>query len=341
MKALIALEKLVKELEKRISIGKAQLYRHESGEEVLTLLVESSIETNLEKNTELLNRYRVLMKEFLKFEKLDTHANERIKIAIERKKYYKHSRLDIEKITVKNNDEKIEAALILNELPEDEKLDDREIYEISFKAIEEYLFLSSNSEELLKEIKASLHNSLNTLTQENINTMEILTYMIPMNIFHFYLLLSNINDTLDKNDDEEDEDEEEKKDLVSFPKYQDWWIEEIWTSHKAYFALYQWKQTIANLCKTEEQKLAWNKIFHNWIFIKSLLTEKNEMGFEYQYIFDNLLFEYVELESELNENQLILDKKKLNNFIEEEDFFNLIDDHNIITPYLKFKDLSE
>jgi len=335
MKSIIALEKLIKILEQRISVSKSQLARDASGEEVLTLLVKSSIENSLDKNIPLLVRYKNMMKEFQKFEELESTENERLRMAIDRKKYYKYNRMGIEKKRVRSNDEKIEAVMIIGELPEEIELDNQELYQLTFKSIEKFLFLPENAESIISDIHINFNTSLEGFTDENIKSLEMINFLIPMVIFQFHILKINILE--DKNKDIEDEEKLDIEDFICFPKYHDWWISELGESHKAHFCLYQWKNTINDLCITEEQKEAWEIIFNNWIFIKTLLAEKAESAFEYQFVFDNMLQEYTNLESELDEKTIEKTKEDIQEFITNEDCLSLPPEYNIETEYTKYK----
>ena len=42
-----------------------------------------------------------------------------------------------------------------------------------------------------------------------------------------------------------------------FPKYEDWWVHEMWGSHQAYFALYKWKAIINDLCQNAKENIEW------------------------------------------------------------------------------------
>lgn len=331
MKATIALEKLIKDLELRISISKGQLARHNSGEEKLSLLSESSAENSIDKNTPLLEKYRKMLLKFQKIEKSDSFEHRRLRAAIERKKYYKYHRKDKNIIKFKENDEKIEATMIIDELPEEFALEERELFEITSKNVELYLVFHPTSEDDLKKIREEFNSLIKDYTDENIKSLELLNYMIPIVIFHFHLFILNVIEL--KNEELEEPIDE----IDFFPKYQDWWITEMWSCDNAYFALFQWKNTITELCMDENLKKVWEIIFNNWVFAKSLLTEKSTVAYEYQYIFDTLLYDYVQLESETNEEVILNSQKALTEFMESEDLLDVMDNHHVITPYVEYK----
>lgn len=334
MKTMIALEKLIKEIELRISTSKGQLARHNSGEEKLSLLSQSSAENSLDKHIPLLDKYRRIFNDFRKIENENSFEHRRLRAAIERKKYYKYHKKTNKKIKYKENDEKIEATMIIDELPEEFILDERELFEITSKNIEQYLIFHPNSEEDLKKIRDEFNNLIKDYTDENIKSLELLNYMIPIIIFHFHLFILNIIDY--KND----ELHENITEIDFFPKYQDWWIINMWSCDNAYFALFQWKNTISDLCLNQNQKDVWEIIFNNWIFAKSLLSEKSTVAYEYQYIFDTLLYDYVNLESETDESIILDSQNELKEFMLNENLFLVRENHHVITPYTSFK-LSE
>jgi len=331
MKAMIALEKLIKDIELRISISKGQLARHNSGEEKLSLLSQSSAENSLDKHIPLLEQYKKIFNDFKKIEKEDSFEHRRLRAAVERKKYYKYHKKVNKKVKYKENDEKIEATMIIDELPEEFIIEDRELFEMTTKNVELYLIFHPNAEEDLIKIRDEFNNLIKDYTDENIKSLELLNYMIPIVIFHFHLFILNI---IDYKNNELDEKIEE---IDFFPKYQDWWIINMWSCDNAYFALFQWKNIVSDLCMDQNLKDVWEIIFNNWIFVKSLLCEKSTVAYEYQYIFDSLLCDYVKLESETDAKVILNSQDALKEFILSENLFLVKEDHHVITPYVSFK----
>lgn len=333
MKAMIAIEKIIIDLEIRISNAREQLALHESGEKKLTLLSQSSAENSLEQHKPLVEYFKNLLKEFEKFEKLDSFEHRRLKAAVERKKYYKYNKKEkqAEKLRYKENDERIEAAMIIDELPEETVLEKEELFHISTASLHEYIPYDSNAKEELSNIQNEFNELIKNFTDENIRSLELLNYMIPILIFHFNIFKRNI---------EEEQSYETKEDNVEtrfFPKYHDWWIDELWTSHIAYFSIFKWEEDVLELCRTENQKHAWKILFNNWIFVKTLLCEKSNLAFEYQYIFDSLMSKYVELDSELDPNIVNKDKETIKHYIKNQNKLSLSPEHNVLTPYIKYK----
>lgn len=331
MKSIIALEKIVKDLEVRIAVSKGQLARHNSGEERLSLLAEASADNSLENHTPLLEEYRKLLKELIKFDKSDSYEHRRLRSAVERKKYYKYNVKKIKKQRFRENDERIEAAMIIDELPEEIILENQELFEMSTRNMHQYLIFSDDSKTELNDIQEEFNTLIKGFTDENIKSLELLNYMIPILIFHFNVFIQNIIES--KNN----ESEEKITELDFFPKYHDWWINELWESHISYFSLIKWKNDVEKECLERKQEKAWTILFNNWIFVKTLISEKSELAFEYQYIFDSLLKKYVKLESELDKKIVKNSKKEMNLYIESEDLLSLLPRHHVLTPYVKYK----
>ncbi|MGB3751617.1 MAG: hypothetical protein WA945_08610 [Arcobacteraceae bacterium] len=339
MKSMIALERIIKDLEVRISISKGQLTKHHSGEKKLSLLAESSAENCIEENIPLLDKYRKILKNLEKFEKIDSYEHRRLRAAIERKKYYKYNKIKRnmknKKHKFRENDERIEAAMIIDELPEEILLEKRELFEMSCKNMEQYLIFDDSELELVA-IQEKFNSLIVSFSDENIKSLELLNYMIPIVIFHLHIFLKNI---IEQN--KEDELSAEIDETTFFPHYHDWWIQELWESHIAYFSLIKWKNQVSNNCILEEHKSAWEVIFNNWIFVKTLLNEKSDLAFEYQYIVDNLIKEYVSLESELDEKIVEAEKSAMQSFIKKEDILALSTKHQLLTSYIKYKSLNK
>lgn len=327
MKALIALEKLIKTLEVSVSVGKAKLLNHESGVEKLTLMTQASVENNISTNEPLIKKLQELLKELEKYDDSKLYDKDRLIASIERKKHYKNSKAVYTDITTKNHNEKIDVMMIMDELPDETILESKELFQIALKSIEHFFYFDIKEEEL-NSIKKEFDLLIKDLTDINIKDLEMFNYMIPVVVLHFTLLILNIKENMS---------EEELATFGSFPKYQDWWISEMWTNHHAYFCLFNWKKEITDLCNSDEQKAGWNMIFYNWILVKVLLVEKGEMAFEYNYAFDQLMDKFANVTEELDLNRLGMTEKQVEEFLKNEDLFSLKDEHDVLTPYLKYK----
>jgi len=327
MKIIIALEKLIKTLEVSISVSKAKLLNHESGAEKLTLMSQASIENNIIINEPRIKRYQELLKELEKYDEHQPHDKDRLVAAIERKKHYKNSKPIYTDDVTEIYNEKIDVMMIMDELPDQTIVESKELFQIALKSIEHYFYTDIKEEEL-NTIQKEFDLLIKDLTDMNIKDLEMFNYMIPIVVLHFTLLIDNIKKEMD---------EEELKSFNSFPKYQGWWIGEMWTNHHAYFCLFNWKKNILDLCKSDEQKEGWNLIFYNWILVKVLLFEKGEMAFEYNYAFDQLMDKFANVSEELDVKKLGITEDEIDDFLKNENLFSLKDEHHVLTPYLKYK----
>lgn len=332
MNSIIALEELIKKNEERINLQRRQLADHESGVNKLSRVMKASTETNLEEAMELLAKYKSMLEELMKQDIKELEEKERLEAAIKRKKYFENQKIRIKNNKEKSNDQKLEAMMIIDELPSDINFEDEELFEIASKAIELNIRTHKELHKKLAEIRKKFQDLLKDAKDEKINDLGMLNYQIPILVLHCFVLLSNI-----KENKEEENKEEELRKFSGFPKYEDWWINELWSSHQAYLALYKWKSIITALCITSEQKRSWSVIFNNWIFIKKMLNSKGELAFEYNYAFDSLMMTYADIEEELSNKNLLAMESIVNKIIKKEDFITVKKSHNIMTPYLKFK----
>jgi len=328
MKAIIALEELIKTGESRISLAKKQLSAHESGETKLTRMVKASTEENLEENTILLEKHKDMLAELLSQDIQELEEKERIKESIERKNYYHYQKVRLKRDVTKTNDEKIEAMMIVDELPENINIDDRELFEIAIKSIELHLVLHETIESDLTQIKNDFDDLTKDLIGEPIKDLGMFRYRIPIIVLQLYTLMLNIKQNIE---------EEELPAFRGFPRFEDWWIDELWSSHQAYFGLFKWRKIIKNLCITSDQKRAWKAIFANWIFVKKYLNGKGQLAYEYNFAFDTLIRRYAELEDELNEDNLLSMENLVKELTNKEDFLSVKKNHDVVTPYLAFK----
>ena len=358
-----ALQELITQNEKKVQLQKRQLADHDAGINKLSRVVKASTETSLEKAEERLAEYRGMLEE-LKLQDPEVVAEkERRAAAIERKKYFDNQKSRIKNKREVPSDQKLEAMMIIDELPGDIQFEDEELLDIASKSIE----LSLRSHDELKDELARIKSNFKTLLKDakdaHLADIGMLSYRIPIVVLQMSVLLFNIKKEIEeinkKAAEEEAKDQQnsekpkegakepqkketekkEKKVLTfkGFPKYEDWWIQEMWSSHQAYFALYKWKSIITNLCMTAEQKKAWNVIFDGWIYIKEIINSKAELAYEYNFAFDTLMSTYGELEEELSYKNLVSMEQIIKRITMKEDFSKVQKYHNIETPYLDYK----
>jgi len=328
MKVIIALEEMIKDNENVIKSIKKQLSKHESGESKLTFMGKASAETNLENAQEQLARHSEKLKELLLQDRTELEEKERIKEAIERKNYLNYQRVRIKRAVDKSNDEKLEAMLILDELKEDSLIEDRELFEIASKVISLNLSIHSELEKKLYEIKKDFETHTKDLKGENIKELSPFSFQITINILHFHVLISNIKENIEN---------DKLTPFKGLPKFEDWWIAELWKNHQAYFGLYKWKEIITNLCISDYQKQAWEIVFSNWLSIKKILNGKGVLAYEYNYAFDTVMRNHVGLEEELATNSLKSMGSLMEKLAENEDFSKSPKNHELVTSYVLFK----
>ncbi|MCD4757728.1 MAG: hypothetical protein K8R39_05615 [Arcobacteraceae bacterium] len=328
MNAIIAVQDLIKQNQKRIKILQQQLDDHNSGKSKLSIMGVASTENGIEKSQEALEKNQMILNELMKHDIQEIEKEERLKEAIKRKNYFKYQKIRLKRDISRDNDQKLEAMMIVDELPADINLEDDDLFSIAETTIKLDLRIHDELDDELEEIKEDFAKLLKNVSKEDISKLGVLNTHIPVLVLHLSVLISNIKDIIK---------EEELPEFKGLPKFEDWWIEELWSNHQAYFGLYKWKQIIFSLCITSEQKRAWEVIFSNWIFIKKVLNKKRKLGFEYNFAFDTLLKYHTELEEELEVENLKNMENIIHQITQKEDFLSYKKSHNIITPYLEFK----
>jgi hypothetical protein len=328
MNAIIAIQDLIKQNKHRIQILKQQLKEHQEGTNKLSAMAEASAEMGLEKSVEALEKNEVILKALQKRDLSEVEKETQLKEAIVRGNYYKYQKVRLKRDLIMTNDQKLEAMMIVDELPNDVDIEDAELFAIAETTINLNLRIHSELYEDLHEIRKDWERLLKDLDSQNISLLGMLNTHIPILILHFSVLISNIKENI------KDEKLEKFKEL---PAFEDWWINELWSNHQAYFGLFKWRSIISSLCITSDQKRAWNIIFANWIFIKKLLNVKGSLGFEYNFAFDKLVEQHCNLIEELNTKNLIAMEKIVETITSREDFAKYNAPHLIETSYLKFK----
>jgi len=328
MKALVALEELIQEGEARLKMVKKQISAHESGENKLSKMGLASSETAVEDITISLEANREALSELLKLDIQELDKQEKLKEAVKRKNYFHYQKTRIRRNKTRNNDEKLEAMSIMDELPEDFGFEDKELFNIAEQSLKMNLTLLDDAEKHLTEIKKDFIELLKDLKDEEIKDLELLNYRIPILVLGFSTLISNIKENREKDNLPE---------FKGLPKYEDWWIQELWKSHQAYMGLYKWREIIFNVCKTTDQQKAWNVIYRNWISIKTLLGSKGMLAYKYTYAFDTVMRDHCGLEEELATTSLDTMKTIIGKLTQKEDFSTSSAKHAIITPYVLFK----
>jgi hypothetical protein len=328
MKALIAIQDLINQNKKRIKVLKAQIEDHYNGKNKLSVMALASAENGLERSQEALEKNELILKELMSRDMQELEKEERLKEAIRRKNYYKFQKTRLRRDKTKENDHKLEAMMILDELPADVNLEDDDLFSIAEATIKLDLRIHDELDEYLEEIKEDFNLLLKHIKRENISKLGVLNTHIPVLTLHLNTLIDNIKENIKEDD---------LPPFKGLPKFQDWWINEFWYNHQAYFALFKWKNIISSLCITAEQKRAWHVIFSNWVFIKKVLNKKGKLGFEYNFAFDTLMKNHANFEEEVELENLETMESIIQNITAQEDFTSYKTNHSLITPYLQFK----
>lgn len=330
MKAIIALEKMIEDDENHLKLAKKQLADHEAGINKLSTLVKASTENNIDERNIRLEKNKAMLSELLKQDIKELEKQEKIKEAIKRKNYFHYQKIRLKRDKLRTNDEKIEAMLIIDELPNDIGFEDEDLLRVAEQSLKMQLSLHEQLQDTLKEIQEDFEELTKDLKDEQISELGLLKYQIPILVLQLNTFVENIKANL----------EEDKKEKFSgFPKFENWWFTELWVNHQAYFGLYKWKTIISKLCQSADQERAWEVIFANWVNVKKQITIKGKLAFEYNFTFDTLIRDYCGLEEELATTSLESMEKLIQYLIEKEDLTQFVskDEHHLITKYTAFK----
>ncbi len=328
MNAIIAVQDLIDQNKKRIGILKKQLEDHDAGRSKMSSMARASSENGLEQSKIALEKNEMILKELQKHDMQELEKEFRLREAIKRKNYFKYQKVRLKRDIEKGNDQKLEAMMIIDELPTDLNLNDADLFEIAETTIKLDLRIHDELDKEFTEVKKDFAQLIKNINEDDIGRLGMLQLHIPILTLHLSVLISNIKEIIK---------EEDLAPFKGLPKFEDWWIDELWSNHQAYFGLYKWKDVISSLCITTEQKKAWGAIFSNWVFMKKALNEKGKLAFDFNFAFDSLIKYHTNLEEELETNNLKIMEKIVKDITIKEDFQKFHKKHNIITPYLEFK----
>jgi len=336
--SIFALEKLILENKEKMSNCTKQLQDVRSEKIKVSPMKLASIENTLEESTIAYDTYKHMYDEIPKEEKDKFKELARVQEALSKQTYYKMQKIRLKRNKNLTRDQKLEAMMIMDELPDDINFDDKELLEISQIVIRNNIRKVSDLEAELIIIKNEFNSKLNSLEDgKDLKHFSFLDTYIPIIVLHFSSLVKNINELIL----EHNENHEDKIKFSGLPKYEDWWIEELFINHQAYFALFKWKDIIRNQCINEQQEIIWNKIFNNWLMIKKILNSKDENAYDYNFIFDELIEKYALLEEELDMSNLISMEEIIKTITQKEDFTSTKSIHNIETTYYTWKKQKE
>ena len=341
--SIYALEKLLKEYESNIANASKQLKDLDAGKITLSPLKVASVENTLEFSTAEYEKYKAIYDAIPEKEKEEFRNLKEVQELLAKQSYYKLQKIRIKRNLNLKRNQRLEAMMILDELPEEVHFEDAQLIEVTNIIIK---YNARESVELVAElglIRDEFDKQLEALKdKEDLKHFNFLDTYIPIIILHFSSLVKSIEETIILYNEKASatQGEKEATPLIvfnGFPKYEDWWFEELFQNHQAYFALYLWKDSIKKICITEQQQELWEKIFSNWLMIKKILNSKDENAYDYNFIFDDMLKKYSKIEEQLdtiaieaNEKQLLIEMKKT-------DFTKNLLEHESTTIYQKWK----
>ncbi len=318
----------IKSLNTRIEQSSKLLKDVEEGTLKISFLAQASAESSIEKNTFLLNKYTQKLKKLSLEDINDVNEKEKTKEEIRLRNYFKYQIQRIRRDTTRTEKEKNNALLIIEDIPEKVQLEDEDIFEIGNKSKELFLDIHTNLDDDLLEIKNEFLGLVENEFDENNHELKLLNYRIPIIILQLRTLLHNVHENIK---------ESNLNNFKGFPKFQDWWIEELWVSHQAYLALFKWKRVVLSLLLSCEQRKSFENIFTNWILVKKILNLKGKNGYAYNHAFDQMIHKYAELEEEQNESHLLSLKNIVAQGTIEKNLEAIKDKNILINGYTKFK----
>ncbi len=341
--SIYALEKLLKEYESNIANASKQLKDLDSGKITLSPLKVASVENTLEFSTAEYEKYKAIYDAIPEKEKEDFRNLQAVQELLAKQSYYKLQKIRLKRNLNLKRNQRLEAMMVLDELPEDVHFEDAQLIEVTNIIIK---YNARESVELIAElgiIREEFDKRLEALKdKEDLKHFNFLDTYIPIIVLHFSSLVKSIEETIILHNEKAQETEGEKEptpliNFNGFPKYEDWWFEELFQNHQAYFALYLWKEDIKEICMSEQQKGLWEKIFSNWLMIKKILNAKEENAFDYNFIFDDMIKKYSKVEEELDSTILEKNEKTLSNQMKRIDINKFKKEHESTTLYKNWK----
>lgn len=341
--SIYALEKLLKEYESNIANASKQLKDLDSGKITLSPLKIASVENTLEFSTAEYEKYKAIYDSIPEKEKQDFRELKDVQEMLAKQSYYKLQKIRLKRNLNLKRNQKLEAMMILDEIPNEVKFEDRQLIEVANVILK---YNARESVELIAElapIKDEFEKRLETLKDhEDLKHFHFLDTYIPIILLHFSLFTKELEENINLYNEKALETKGQKEELAlidfgGLPKYEDWWFEELFKNHEAYFALYSWKYKIDDYCVTEQLKIIWDKLFSNWLMIKKILTSKDENGYNYNFIFDDLVTKYGKLDEEQDTNNLEKNSENLKKHISQIDVFKYAAVHELNTVYSNWK----
>ncbi|QOG11197.1 hypothetical protein [Arcobacter sp. FWKO B] len=327
METLKDIEDFIDVTKKRIALFESKLKEHESGVSRMSAMAKASSETKLDEMLNLLQSYEAKRDELVKIDsevlkKIEDEARlQELKIYALNQKKRILSNIEI------SDEIKKEILKTLDELPSNIIFRDEELIDLAEKSLQLNLREVDEHLKTIKKIKIDFDGLFKNIDTSDIKEIDFLNNQILVLTLQFHTFVENLNEAY----------KDENKKFAGLPKYEDWWIDEMWFSHLAYFSLLKWKKIIKKFCLTKLQKKSWNIIFANWVSIKDVVNGFGEKGYEYQFAFDSLILKYAQLNEELVDKNLENIEKFMTQETKKEDFSIKYAKHNRTTSYLLYK----
>jgi len=135
MNVIETLEKRIKSLTSHIQQSSKQIKDDDSGEKKISLIVRASAELSIEKNEFLLKKYQYKLKKLLEKDIKSVLDEEKTKEEIRERNYFKYQAKRIQRDKSKTFQEIENALIIIDELPEGFKIEDKVLFQIGHKTI--------------------------------------------------------------------------------------------------------------------------------------------------------------------------------------------------------------
>jgi len=338
--SIFALEHLIEENEKTITNCRKQLRDIEEGTVHVSAMKAASVENTLENSSELLAEYKAIYDAIPQKEKDRFKELQHVQEALAKQTYYKLQKIRLKRNLNLKRVQKLEAMMVIDELPQDVHIDDNELIEITKTIIKYNIRETVEIDTALNNIKNEWQIALDALpANQDLKTFAFLDTYVPIIILHLSTLMQDIEEKIKEHNENIKKSKSSIKpiEFKGLPKFEDWWIEELFKNHQAYFGLFKWKSIIENLCQTKQQRIIWHKVFSNWLMIKKILSNKEENSFDYNYLFDSFVEKFVNLEEELDIENINAMEKIVQNITSKEDFTKNKEEHNTQTLYYQWK----
>jgi hypothetical protein len=195
--SIYALEKLLKEYESNIANASKQLKDLDAGKITLSPLKVASVENTLEFSTAEYEKYKAIYDAIPEKEKEEFRNLKEVQELLAKQSYYKLQKIRIKRNLNLKRNQRLEAMMILDELPEEVHFDDAQLIEVTNIIIK---YNARESVELVAElgvIRDEFDKQLEALKdKEDLKHFNFLDTYIPIIILHFAIISEKISKRL-------------------------------------------------------------------------------------------------------------------------------------------------